>query len=721
MKYFILFYTVLLFSSQSLAQISFEDQTEEYGFTYRGRSYGSSWGDMNGDGWYDIFMSCHYHVSEPYFTNDFPKLFLNLSGDSLSFTDFEFDTNGISDLHGAVFFDYDNDGDEDLLVTSGGLWPNLFYRNDGQTLFTDSSVEENIHLMGARGRQTTCFDFNNDGLTDLLFNNEEPGENQLEAQVRVKNFGAGYNLGNQFGWQEDHSEATQITDLNSDGIIDLLITQRNAIKVLSRGTQEDFEEVYNFPAVNVQDVECADFNNDLLPDIFIARSSNIATSIGLFNENAIHSSHRMPQVGSQSGYSFQTTGSILLKILPSSNFNYVVHLGSDFVSPELNWADTIPIELSADTSIAQGWQEPDPDLPGVHVYVGQVSDNNWSVEIVSLGTNGRITTDLVTSEPIQNFETAGVPEPEDDIANILLINQGDFSFIQSEQPALEALDYTRSLARGDYDNDGDIDLYSVVSWSSVNLPNLVYENDGEGNFESIEDGWNTSGTGPGIGEAVTTGDLNNDGLLDLFVTNGASWQLLDSARHVLFMNETQNTNNWTKIKLIGDISNSNGFGAKVFLTADGSTQLREMTGGIHGRCQDDPRLHFGLGSAELIESLQVQWPSGLVDEYTDLPVNQILTLTEGNSPISADDLEKFNISVFPNPSVNGELIVTSSQDEPLQLRLFDAVGNLLHSAYFSSEAFRGNFSYLASGVYFVRVSYLNNFEVATQTFKWVKN
>ncbi len=701
------------------AQIMFQDKTAELGFEYRGRSYGSSWGDINGDGWYDIFMSCHYHVSEPYFTNDFPKLFVNANGESLSSDFYSFDTNEMADLHGAVFYDYDNDGDDDLLVTSGGFYHNLFFRNDGQSDFTDSSVEEGIDLLGGRGRQITCLDINNDGLTDLLFNNEQPNEGQLESQIRVKNFGSGYNLGSQFGWEEEHSEATQITDLDGDGSIDLLVTNRTSVKVLSRGDQEDFVEVLNMPLANVRDVECADFNNDLLPDIFIARGSVGATSIEMFNESTVHSTHRMPVTGSQTGFTFETTGGLSIRIYPLTNFNYTVHLGSAFVSPEFSMNDLDPIVLNPDAPVAQGYQTPDPDLPGVHVYIGEISDNNWKFEVVSNGFNGRISLDVAGNEPILNLITEGVPPVEENIANILLINQGDFNFVESDQPIFAALDNANSVTVGDYDNDGDIDLYTVVSNASVNSPNVVYENLGDGLFSIETDGWNTFGKVPGIGESATTGDINNDGFLDLFIANGASRHFLDSAKHVLYVNETANQNNWVMFDLQGDSSNSDGFGAKVYVTANGITQLREMAGGIHGICQDDPRLHFGLGSSDTIENVQVQWPSGLIDEYSDMEINQIHTLIEGDSPLGSTENDVLISGLYPNPSSDGRFILDLLGDDAYIIRVYDIRGQLLHSDKFFGNRYKGHFPDFPSGVYIIELTSLSL--QSLQTISWVKN
>lgn len=76
-------------------------------------------------------------------------------------------------------------------------------------------------------------------------------------------------------------------------------------------------------------------------------------------------------------------------------------------------------------------------------------------------------------------------------------------------------------------------------------------------------------------------------------------------------------------------------------------------------------MHFGLGEAETIESLQIQWPSGIIDEYADLDVNQIYALIEGNSPLSTDPTGSLEISLYPNPSYDGMLNVAINLNEPL--------------------------------------------------------
>lgn len=699
------------------AQLSFTESRQAYGLTYEGRSYGSSWGDFNGDGWMDIFMSCHYHISEPFYTNDTPKLFINQQGTSLDTSQYSIDPNTQSDLHGTVFFDYDNDGDKDLIIVSGGTRANLFYINDGSTNLVSSAEANGVALQSGRGRQSTCFDFNNDGFTDLLINNQKPSDNQPTSQVRVKNFGAGYDLGDQFGWDESYTESTQISDMNADGYTDLVAMTDDSIKIYSRAEGENFSKVSVLAYENIRDMAVADFNNDLLPDIYIARGDRTSANIEQFSENAIHSSHIASPFIFPSGCVFDTDGQMSLRLFPATNFSYTLHLGNDsvaFIEDALNLEG---YSIDPSNNAFWGWQAPDENLSGVHVYFGMISEGTWRLRVIGYDLNARINAEIVSESEITNFNAIGNDSPGNDVRDVLLFNNGDFTFSEANQSAFEFLNYSRGVTHGDYDNDGDLDLYVVGTNTAVNTENYTLENTGSGNFTRQTDGWNTFGKVPGIGDAATTGDINNDGFLDLIVTNGASAHFLDSAKHLLFVNET-NGNNWVKFVLEGTESNIDGFGSKVFLTADGTTQLREMTGGIHGFCQDDPRIHFGIGTSQNINSVQVQWPSGHIDEFDDLAINQIHTLVEGSSPLGTEEVNLSAFEIFPNPSNNGELILSLAKAEKFEYYVRDLQGRMIDSGISNGDLLRLSYPNLTRGLYIIEVRDENGEHLGSQ--RWVR-
>jgi hypothetical protein len=185
----------------------------------------------------------------------------------------------------------------------------------------------------------------------------------------------------------------------------------------------------------------------------------------------------------------------------------------------------------------------------------------------------------------------------------------------------------------DYDNDTDIDL-AVANGdvldnvrllrdsSSYEQLNLLLRNDGKGVFKRVG-----PSSGPGFtlkrpSRSLVSGDLDNDGDMDLLVGNAG--ETAD-----LLRNERGNRANFLLIRTIGSKSNRDGIGAQLRLTANGQTSIRQVSAGSSYLGQNDLRVHFGLGRATVAERLEIRWPSGLVDVLENVKANQILTVLEG--------------------------------------------------------------------------------------------
>jgi hypothetical protein len=184
-----------------------------------------------------------------------------------------------------------------------------------------------------------------------------------------------------------------------------------------------------------------------------------------------------------------------------------------------------------------------------------------------------------------------------------------------------------ALVWGDYDNDGDLDLFAA----NYDPPrDFFYRNEGDGDFTKITQGAWVKDSGAGVG--ATWGDYDNDGFLDLFVANGLwSSSPLPPEAGLLYRNDG-GTNHWLELRLVGTASNRSVIGAKIRLLAavGGKTfwQLREISGGSGYCSQNDLRAHFGLGDATAVETIRIEWPSGIVQEFGNLAANQFLTVTE---------------------------------------------------------------------------------------------
>src|SRR5439155_8378191 len=127
------------------------------------------------------------------------------------------------------------------------------------------------------------------------------------------------------------------------------------------------------------------------------------------------------------------------------------------------------------------------------------------------------------------------------------------------------------------------------------------------------------------------GDYDNDGFVDLFVSN------LNDQNNLLYRNDG-NGNNWLTVRCIGQLSNRSAIGTKVRINTivNGQSQwkMREISGGSGYGSQNAPYAYFGLGSATNVETVRVEWPSGIVQELHGLPVKQFLTLTESDLSVT---------------------------------------------------------------------------------------
>ena len=185
----------------------------------------------------------------------------------------------------------------------------------------------------------------------------------------------------------------------------------------------------------------------------------------------------------------------------------------------------------------------------------------------------------------------------------------------------------------DLDNDGLADLFIVTGnvYPEVEeympqyphrSPRLVFRNTGGGRFADV-----TMSSGPGAAAVHSSrgaafGDIDNDGDVDVLVMNM-------NEPPSLLRNDLRNGNAWVAVRLIGTTSNRSAIGAILRVTAGGRTQARAVLSQASYYSHDDVRQHFGLGAATRVERLEVQWPNGAVETLRDLPVRQILTVTEG--------------------------------------------------------------------------------------------
>lgn len=271
-----------------------------------------------------------------------------------------------------------------------------------------------------------------------------------------------------------------------------------------------------------------------------------------------------------------------------------------------------------------------------------------------------------------------------DNVNYLYQNGGDSLFTRIViGPHVQQNTRTLGSTWGDYDNDGDLDLYVL---NTNGQTSRYYRNNGSGVFIALSSiivgppASNLSAT-----QGVSHADYDNDGYLDLHVANSFTG---GNAQNYLYKN-AGGSNNYIHINCAGTISNAAAIGTKVWVkaTVNGNPlwQLRHITGNPTGnRAQNDLRVHFGLGDATVIDSLVIEWPLGLSETYTALSTNQILNYTEGQTTsISEMEMAALNLEIFPNPSSTETNISYQIQDasQDIQVRVVDASQRVMTTVF----------------------------------------
>lgn len=624
----------------NIAVTLFEDATPASGIAYAGMTHGAAWGDFDGDGLPDLYVT--NHLSDA-------KLYRNLGkGRFADVTQGVFKPNDLGgDKHGAAWADFDNDGRQDLIQLTGagrgvGTEPKrLFVNRDNK--FEDVAAAVGVSNPYGRTRMPLWYDFNRDGRLDL-FEGAESRFDNLEPPF--------------FFLQQDGKFATStdvlkfasrspifcvITELNNGHpeLVCRVSSHNRALQVFDTAKVPS-REVDLLPQTAYEDIAAGDFDNDGLVDLYLARKNPPGpVAFGQTGSNEVIADVRSDHVnvGKPAGFTFRSSGQLTFRVASAWPADALsvnrIHLGKQGTHPgDFKFTLSPKTPGIADVAAHELGRQ-------AGVYIGMTAPGQWEVRVtapreVLAGDKSKyqqVAVKVTSSEAITELEAIGSPVKAEEAPGRLFMNQGGKLVEESDKRGInERIVAGTNVVAGDFDNDMDVDIFVLASGDIGKQENLLLLNRGDGRFDVVSKAGGAAGSLFGVGDSVTTADFDGDGFLDLFTATGGSMGRSlglpsENGAYRLYRN-IGNGNHWLEIDLQGTSSNRDGIGAVVRVTAGGVTQMRVQDGGVHERGQNHQRLHFGLAKHTQIDEIEVRWPSGVVQKLRNVKTNQLMRVRE---------------------------------------------------------------------------------------------
>ncbi len=516
------------------------------------------------------------------------------------------------------------------------------------------------------------------------------------------------------------SRSVNWVDINNDGLLDLMITNglntgENNFMYINKGN-DVFESINSSdPIVNdlspSDGATWADIDNDGDIDCFVVTWYNKRNLLYLNNGHGSFTQVKTGSIATELTYSetaawgdYDKDGNLDLYITNSegmrknilykgngdstfSKIQNIAPVNDAFKSRTVNWVD----------------YDNDHDLDLFVTNEGGTKVNLYRND--SIGVFTKVITGVLPNiaGEIMSSSWADVDNDGDldvflsnyDAPNRILKNQGNGTFIID---TLESIltPYTFGSSFGDVDNDGDLDLFVSNAYSTGKLKNFFYLNNGEGIFTEIDTSVITADSGWTYGCAF--GDYNNDGFLDLATAN-----CYDRVQTNSLYKNIPNGNNWFEIECVGSISNKSAIGAKIKLSATvynkSVTQLREISSQTGHNGQNMLSAHFGLADASTIDSIIIEWPSGIIDVYKNIQINQKLKAFE-NISLGKEYQKKSELKIFPNPA-NTNIWIKGLENKNTRFQLYNLTGKLIKSNIYTDAGI--DLTELSSGIYLLHV------------------
>jgi len=502
---------------------------------------------------------------------------------------------------GVGLFDYDADGDLDVYLVNGRPLPpggkpaewaknctptNKFYRNDGPGPNGVSKLTEVTQQAGVPG---TAFgvgccvgDYDADGDLDLFIA-------QLGPDVLYRNNGDGTftDVTKEAGVGDPlYGACCAFGDINRDGYLDLYV---------SNYCVEDFAKPDPCTTNNIPHY-CSPPTYQEVPDSLFVNNKD-----GTFKDISVSSGIRSVPPGQGLGVrfcDFDDDGYQDILVANDGSENFLWHNQKNLTFKHVGVEAGVSLDMNGDEM------------------------GNMGIDIADVNEDGLF--DII----VLPYQKQATP---------LFLNQGNMRFIDAGMRSGVATN-TLPLVKWspkffDYDHDGILDLFTTNGHledrideydqsSTYKQPCQLFKGLGDGTFTEM-----TEKVGPALQNMQSHrggayGDIDNDGDIDVVVC-------VSRGRPKLLINEGGNRRNWIQLQLVGKAPNLFAFGAKVWIKYGTHRHVDEVRSGGGYASQNDLRLHYGLGDATSVDSLEVRWPDFTVEKITGLVINRVNRIVQG--------------------------------------------------------------------------------------------
>ena len=505
-----------------------------------------------------------------------------------TFGDYTYENILESSGSGITIFDYNNDGLPDLYMLNGTYLegisdpagkifrdtPNRLYRNNGDGTFTELAEKAGVDDRNW-GMAAGAIDYDNDGDEDLFVLNYGPNvfyRNNGDGTFSDITESAGLRGPATLNGFTKWSVGVAFGDYNSDGRIDAMV-----------GNFLAFDPAYVSSAT---------------PDLMPHPSEYMGQASMLYLQQ---SDGRFVDVTREYGLYFPDSKCMGLTLYDYDNDGDLdIFQGNDH---QLNFLFRNDDQKYQDVAIASGVAANSHGVPtgSMHGSIGDI-DGDGMIDL--------LVTDLRYG------------------ALYRYTGNGLFKDVTEESGVAASLAGKGAWAAQlfDYDNDGDLDIFSANGTAEelILQPPLLLENNGKGHFRNAGPDLCDYFTTKRSGRAAAVWDYDNDGDLDIIVSH------IDlEASPTLLRNDVENPNHWLGLKLVGKDGPATAIGARVTIKSGNIDQVHVNQWATSYLSNHDPRVHIGLGQNKNIDQLEIIWSNGKKEIYYNLAVDRYLTILEG--------------------------------------------------------------------------------------------